>query len=113
MLDYAVKLLKENNFADASELFTIVLQNYGDNSTSYEGLALVAFQQKRYADSFEYFKIANRISPDEPDIILNWSEAARHIGMLFELKTPLLVALQLIGGNDEMKALARELGVEI
>lgn len=113
MLDYAVKLLKENNFADASELFTIVLQNYGDNSISYEGLALVAFQQKRYADSFEYFKIANRISPDEPDIILNWSEAARNIGMLFELKTPLLIALQLIGSNEEMKTLAKELGVDI
>jgi len=113
MLEYAVKLLKENNFADASELFTIVLQNYGDNSISYEGLGLVAFQQKRYTDSFEYFKIANRISPEEQDIILNWSEAARRTGMLFELKTPLMMALQRITVNKEIKNLAKELGIDI
>ena len=113
MLDYAVKLLKENIYADAAELFTIVLQNYGDNSISYEGLALVAFQQKRYSDSFEYFKIANRISPLEPDIILNWAEAARRIGMLFELKNPLLAALRSNESNNELNSLVKELGVDI
>ncbi|HMA64701.1 MAG: glycosyltransferase [Fibrobacterota bacterium] len=111
MLDYAIKLLKDGSFTDASELFTMVLQNYGDNSMCYEGLGLIAFQQKRYSDSFEYLKIANRISPDVTDILLNWSEAARRLGNLIELRQPLLHIIKQDPHNAEITSLAREIGV--
>lgn len=112
MLTCAIKLLKENCFKDASALFTTVLQHFGDNSISYEGLGLVAFQQKKYADSFEYFKIANRISPQEPEIILNWAEAARQLGLLSDLKNPVQVALQMKQSTIELKALLEEIETE-
>lgn len=111
MLDYAVALLKENNFNDAAELFTIVLQNYGDNSICYEGLGLVAFQQKRYSDSFEYFKIANRLNPSEPEIILNWYEAALRTGRVLELKEFLHEALSENSNNQELINLAQQIGI--
>jgi glycosyltransferase involved in cell wall biosynthesis len=113
MLDYAIKLLKDGAFTDASELFTLVLQNYGDNSMCYEGLGLIAFQQKRYSDSFEYLKIANRISPDTCDILLNWSEAARRLGNLIELRQPLLHIIKYEPHNAELKSLAREIGIVV
>lgn len=113
MIDYAIKLLKDGSFTDASELFTLVLQNYGDNSTCYEGLGLIAFQQKRYSDSFEYLKIANRISPDVTDIFLNWSEAARRLGNLVELRQPLLYLLGQNPQNTELKLLAGEMGIVV
>ncbi|NLD91757.1 MAG: glycosyltransferase [Fibrobacter sp.] len=111
MLDYAIKLLKNGLFKDASELFTLILQTYGDNSMCYEGLGLIAFQQKQYNDSFEYLKIANRISPDVSDILLNWSEVARRLGNLVELRQPLIYMIRQHPYNPDVESLARELGV--
>ncbi len=111
MLDCAIKLLKNGSFSDAAELFTLILQTYGDNSMCYEGLGLIAFQQKQFSDSFEYLKIANRISPDVSDILLNWSEVARRLGNLIELRQPLLYIIKQHPHNPDVTSLARELGV--
>jgi len=111
LLEQAVLMLRGKKFSDASELFTIVLQDYGDNSTCYEGLGLIAFEQKKYSDSFEYFKIANKISPDEIDILLNWSEAARRVGTFVELRAPLSNLLRRHPENTDLLILAKEMGI--
>lgn len=111
MLERAIGLLKENRYAEAAREFTIVLQDYGDNSMCYEGLGLIAFQQKKYSDSFEYLKLANRLSPLEVDIFLNWSEAARHTGAITELKTSLSFLMEKYPDNSELRLLSNELGL--
>jgi len=111
LTDQAIALLESGKFSEAVPLFHKLLIRFGENSLAYEGLGIAAFHRKDYNEACNLFCAANRISPFSVDILLNWYEAARCIGITRDLVVPVTAALGAVPANDELKAIALEMGI--
>jgi glycosyltransferase involved in cell wall biosynthesis len=111
LIDRAISLLQIGSYTDAVDLFQKILLRYGDNSLAYEGLAIAAFYRKNYDEACNLFAAANRIGRDSVDILVNWYEAAKMANSTGQLTGPVSAALQNHCDNDELRAIALELGV--
>ncbi|MBN1577684.1 MAG: glycosyltransferase [Chitinispirillaceae bacterium] len=110
-IDRAVSLLQVGAYDDAMDAFQKILLRYDGNSLAYEGLAIAAFYKKNYDEACNLFAAANRIGQDNVDIIVNWYEAAKAANAVDQLIEPVRRALQLHRDNDELRAIAVEMGI--
>lgn len=111
MIDQAVSCLKNGNNNEATSIFQKILLRFGENSLAYEGLGIAAFNRKNYEEACHLFAAAHRISPANADIVINWYETAKCVGIGKELVQPVQTALQHDNSNDELRAIAIELGI--
>ncbi|MBN1307043.1 MAG: glycosyltransferase [Chitinispirillaceae bacterium] len=110
-IDRAVSLLQAGAYDDAIDAFQKILLRYDKSSLAYEGLAIAAFYKKNYEEACSLFAAANRLSHDNVNIIVNWYEAAKTIHAADQLIEPVQRALQLHRDNDELRAIAVEMGI--
>jgi glycosyltransferase involved in cell wall biosynthesis len=111
LIDRAVSLLRSGAYTEATGFFQKILHKYGENSLAYEGLAIAAFHRKNYDEACNLFAAANRISPATVDITINWYEAAKLTGSVQELIQPVRKALETDNENDDLRAIAVEMGL--
>ncbi len=110
-IDQAISLLQVGAYDEAIDAFQKILLHHGENSLSYEGLAIAAFYKKNYDEACNLFAAANRISRNTADIIVNWYEAAKMANTVDQLIEPVRQALQLHRDDDELRAIAVEIGI--
>lgn len=106
LLGIADNYMLVGDIENAELSFEKILGLYGDNGIAFEGLAVIAFQQKRYEESFDFFRKANLLMPGVSSILLNWYETAKQIGKSDDIVKPLLRALEISKNDDELSKLA-------
>ena len=105
----AENYLQVGDLENASVLYEKMIALFGDNGTAYQGLATIAFQEKRYEEAFDLFRRTNLLMPDVSEILVKWYEVAKVLGRTDELAKPTRRALEICNNDYRLIQLAEEL----
>lgn len=105
----AENYLQVEDLENASVLYEKMIALFGDNVIAYQGLATIAFEEKRYEESFDLFRGANLLMPDVSEILVKWYEVAKVLGRTDELAKPTRRALEICNNDYRLVQLAEEL----
>jgi glycosyltransferase involved in cell wall biosynthesis len=105
----AENYLQVGDLENASVLYEKMIALFGDNETAYQGLATIAFQEKRYEEAFDLFRRTNLLMPDVSEILVKWYEVAKVLGRTDELAKPTRRALEICNNDYRLIQLAEEL----
>ncbi|HKP97817.1 MAG TPA: glycosyltransferase [Fibrobacteria bacterium] len=108
MLSRAEKALEEARQGDAILIYLEALKAQPRNPQAYNGLGIIAFGEKRYADAFGLFDAASGLHPLDQDILMNFWQCAQTLRREGEVLPKLRDSLERNPALEDVKAIVKE-----
>ncbi len=107
-LDRGEKAMREGRQGDAILAFLEAMRNRSENPQALNGLGIIAFAEKRFADAFGLFEAAAALHPLDQDILLNLWQGARALQREREVLPKLRKSLERNPALEEVRAVVKE-----
>ncbi len=108
LLAKAEKAMEQAKQGDAIALFLKAAEVQPQNPQAYNGLGIIAFSEKRYADAFGLFEAASGLHPMDQDILMNFWQSAKALRREGDVLPRLRNSLQRNPALEDIKAIVKE-----
>ncbi len=100
--------LEQARQGDAIHIYLETVQCQPQNPQAYNGLGVIAFGEKRYADAFSLFEAASGLNPMDQDILMNFWQCAQALRREGEVLPKLKHSLERNPALEDVKAIVKE-----